>query len=59
MILFHLFLTEFNNLKVKAILNNADTLDLKFDSGTTGLLLTNETIKNKTHLPNKQSIIIV
>lgn len=45
-------LTEFNNLKVKAILNNADTLDLKFDSGTTGLLLTNETIKNKTHLPN-------
>lgn len=43
-------LTEFNNIKIKAILNNRDTLDLKFDSGTTGLLLTNETIKHKTHL---------
>jgi len=45
-------LTEFNNVKVKAILNNTDTLDLKFDSGTTGLLLTNDAIKNKTHLSN-------
>jgi hypothetical protein len=43
-------LTEFNNLKLKAVLNKIDTLDLKFDSGTTGLLLTNEAIKNKTHL---------
>jgi hypothetical protein len=45
-------LTEFNNIKVKAILNNSDTLDLKFDSGTTGLLLTTDAIKNKTHLSN-------
>ncbi len=43
-------LTGFNNLKFKTVLNKADTLDLKFDSGTTGLLLTNDAIKNKTHL---------
>lgn len=43
-------LTEFNNVKLKAILNKMDTLDLKFDSGTTGLLLTNDAIRNKTHL---------
>lgn len=43
-------LTEFNNIKLKAILNKTDTLDLKFDSGTTGLLLTNDAIRNKTHL---------
>lgn len=45
-------LTEFNNLKIKAILNKTDTLFLKFDSGTTGLLLTNDAIANKTHLVN-------
>ena len=45
-------LTEFNNIKLKAILNKTDTLDLKFDSGTTGLLLTNDAIKQKTHLQN-------
>ncbi len=43
-------LTEFNNLKVKAILNGTDTLDLKFDSGTTGLLLTEDAIRTKIHL---------
>ncbi len=43
-------LTEFNNIKIKAILNKVDTLNLKFDSGTTGLLLTNDAIKQKTHL---------
>jgi hypothetical protein len=43
-------LTDFNNVKIKAILNEADTLNLMFDSGTTGLLLTNAAIKNKTHL---------
>ena len=43
-------LTAFNNIKFKAILNGVDTLDLKFDSGATGLLLTNDAIKEKTHL---------
>jgi hypothetical protein len=45
-------LTEFNNVKVKAVLNKVDTLSLKFDSGTTGLLLTNDAITHKTHLSN-------
>jgi bifunctional DNase/RNase len=45
-------LTEFNNIKIKAIVNRIDTLYLKFDSGTTGLLLTNDAIKQKTHLAN-------
>jgi hypothetical protein len=49
----HFVLTEFNNIKVKATLNNSDTLNLKFDSGTTGLLLTHETINHKIHLFNK------
>ncbi len=40
-------LTPFNNIKIKAVLNGQDTLDLKFDSGTTGLLLTHEAIRNK------------
>lgn len=31
-----------------------DTLDLKFDSGTTGLLLTNDAIRNKTHLSSDE-----
>lgn len=48
-------LTEFNNIKVEAVLNKQDTLDLKFDSGTTGLLLTNDAIKNKTHLADVNS----
>ncbi len=43
-------LTAYNNIKVKAVLNGQDTLELKFDSGTTGLLLTRDAIKNKTHL---------
>lgn len=42
-------LTAFNNIQVKAILNKADTLDLMFDSGSTGILLTNDALKNKTH----------
>lgn len=49
-------LTEYNNIKVKAVLNKTDTLDLKFDSGTTGLLLTNDAIKNKTHIAPSQSL---
>jgi hypothetical protein len=47
-------LTEFNNIKVQATLNGIDTLDLKFDSGTTGLLLTNDALKNKTHIKNPE-----
>lgn len=43
-------LTEFNNIKVQAILDGTDTLDLKFDSGTTGVLLTEEAIRTKTKL---------
>lgn len=43
-------LTEYNNIKIKAILNETDTLNLKFDSGTTGLLLTHKAIKEKTNL---------
>jgi hypothetical protein len=42
-------LTDYNNIKFKAVLNKHDTLDLKFDSGTTGLLLTHDAIKDKTH----------
>ena len=43
-------LTEYNNIKIKTILNGRDTLNLKFDSGTTGLLLTHKAIKEKTNL---------
>ncbi|MCC7245678.1 MAG: hypothetical protein IT269_08375, partial [Saprospiraceae bacterium] len=48
-------LTEYNNLKIKAVLNGVDTLDLKFDSGATGLLITRESIYNSYSLlkPNK------
>jgi hypothetical protein len=40
-------LTDYDNLKIKAVVNS-DTLDLKFDSGTTGLVLTRDAVKNKT-----------
>lgn len=43
-------LTEFNNILVDAVLNQGDSLRLKFDSGTTGLLLTHEAIAEKTSL---------
>lgn len=36
-----------NTIYVKAILNATDTLSLNFDSGTTELVLTSETLKNK------------
>ncbi|WP_281989157.1 hypothetical protein [Aquimarina aggregata] len=45
-------LTEYNNIKIKTVLNGVDTLYLKFDSGTTGLLLTHDAIKEKTNLLN-------
>ena len=43
-------LTAYNNIKIKVRLNGVDSLDLKFDSGTTGLLLTHEAIAEKTTL---------
>ncbi len=42
-------LSDYNNIIVKAVINDIDTLNLKFDSGTTGLLLTNNAIDNKLH----------
>jgi hypothetical protein len=42
-------LTAFNNIKIKTVLNHTDTLDLIFDSGSTGLLLTDSALKNKAH----------
>jgi len=45
-------LTEFNNIRIKTVVNHTDTLYLKFDSGTTGLVLTREAIKTKTHQLN-------
>lgn len=43
-------LTPYNNIKFKTVINGKDSLDLKFDSGTTGLLLTHDAIKDRTHL---------
>lgn len=40
-------LNAHNTIYVKAIFNDTDTLDLNFDSGTTELVLTGETLKNK------------
>ncbi len=48
-------LTEYNNIKIKTVLNGTDTLNLKFDSGTTGLLLTHKAIKEKTNLLKNNS----
>ena len=42
-------LTGFNNIQINAVVNKTDTLSLMFDSGTTGLLLTNDALKQKTH----------
>lgn len=50
-------LTSFNNIKMKAVLNGTDTLDLKFDSGATGLLLTRDAIKNKTKVQRNNEAI--
>lgn len=43
-------LSAFNNLIFKAIINATDTLYLKFDTGTTGLLLTRAAIKARPYL---------
>lgn len=43
-------LTEHNNIIFKTALGNGDSLDLMFDTGATGLLLTHEAIAEKTSL---------
>lgn len=43
-------LSEYNNIIFKVTLNNKDTLDLKFDSGTSDFLLTNEVLDNRLKL---------
>ncbi|MEP2057973.1 MAG: hypothetical protein ABJJ05_09215 [Maribacter litoralis] len=43
-------LSEYNNIIFKVTVNDVDSLNLKFDTGTTGLLLTHEAIKKKTNL---------
>lgn len=43
-------LSSYNNIIFKMVLNGTDTLNLKFDTGTTGLLLTHKAIKEKTDL---------
>lgn len=42
-----LTINEQNTIFVKAIFNETDTLNLNFDTGTTELILTNNTLKNK------------
>lgn len=44
-------LSEYNNIIFKVTLNEKDTLDLKFDSGATDFLLTNEVLQ-KLNLKN-------
>ena len=53
-------LTTFNNIKIKAILNKKDSLNLMFDSATNGLLLTEAAIKEKnleTEIEKKENIL--
>lgn len=48
-----LTINEHNTIFIKAIFNDKDTLYLNFDTGTTELILTNNTIKNKLSItPN-------
>lgn len=42
-----LTINEHNTIFIKAIFNDNDTLNLNFDTGTTELILTNNTIENK------------
>lgn len=44
-----LMLNRENTVYIKAVLNDTDTLDLNFDTGTSGLVLTNKTLQNKLH----------
>jgi len=45
-------LSPYNNIIIKTLLNGTDSLNLKYDSGTTGLLLTHKAIREKTTLLN-------
>ncbi|WP_160715963.1 hypothetical protein [Chitinophaga solisilvae] len=45
-------LTAWNNIKIKAVINGKDTIYLKFDSGATGLLLTNDILQRKIQTPD-------
>ena len=45
-------LTPYNNIVFKTVLNGKDSLRLKFDSGASGLLLTQQAIQEKTDLLN-------
>jgi len=42
-----LLINKENTIYVQAILNNTDTFNLNFDTGTTDLTITNEVLKNK------------
>lgn len=54
----HFELTPFNNIKIKAVLNKKDTLNLMFDSATNGLLLTEVAIKEKNLISASEKKII-
>lgn len=43
-------LTSGNNIKIQAILNESDTLDLFFDTGATSLVMTHKSIKERSSL---------
>lgn len=47
-------LTAYSNMKIKAILNEKDTLQLNFDTGADGIFLTYDAIEKKTHLLDNQ-----
>jgi len=47
-------LTAFNAIKVKAVINNTDTLNLHFDTGSWDFRLTKDAILNKTKLLSNQ-----
>lgn len=48
-----LTINEHNTIFIKAIFNDTDTLNLNFDTGTTELILTNNTIENKLNIKPK------
>lgn len=48
-----LTINEQNTIFIKAIFNDKDTLNLNFDTGTTELILTNNTIENKLSITPK------
>lgn len=44
------FVLAYNNIHIKVLLNQQDSLNLYFDSGGTGIVLTHEAIAKRTHL---------